>query len=647
MTAPNDEMDEESGQPARPGAAVDLRRLVIAVRRQWRWLAFAAVVGAVAGVILAKTVAKRVYSSTAAIVWEPTDPNERRDVFNTLVDSIMLPGNVTEVRRRLKMKAPIESIARAVEVYADQRSNVVTIEATSPKDHGAADLANTVVAVFIDHCLSLDRLRAEEAVNELERNLDITRAALKAARDTYDTFRRDNHVSDVSTETQMAIEAAANLRSQAEAARIESEAEAARAQALDLRARQERSMVVVGATEVNPDAARLADLRSELIRARATLAPEHPRVLALEAQVQALAAQSGTVRSSTMGVNAQAEMIKSALSASTAARQAALQRQEAYTRYVTEAQDKLSKLSAVEGQAALLLADVNSAAAHVASLDARLNPAKEAVRNARAAFRVLALGQVPKHPESGQGKLYAAGVPSGMVLLTLLVLLGIELRGLRVHTASEAAFWLRSPAIGTTTWPRDPSMLDELLDELADCASASIGNTLVIGATEGDEAAAREIARGLSSRTQSAASPVIADEPARALIGPGGEVMIERTTLPDATALMKTASISDSTALRRIDDSQRAAIQAWEGGTSSISKRRASRLSDRVIVVLASNTASAFRVADLPIRLGRDQGLGVLVIGIDPSLAHLPDRIGDVDGFWMSERLYEDVPASG
>jgi hypothetical protein len=62
--------------------------------------------------------------------------------------------------------------------------------------------------------------------------------------------------------------------------------------------------------------------------------------------------------------------------------------------------------------------------------------------------------------------------------------------------------------------------------------------------------------------------------------------------------------------------------------------RRAARLADRVLVVIAAGTLSATEVAQLHSRLGRNSGIGLLLVGLNPEFVKLPDRVGEVERFW-------------
>jgi hypothetical protein len=77
-------------------------------------------------------------------------------------------------------------------------------------------------------------------------------------------------------------------------------------------------------------------------------------------------------------------------------------------------------------------------------------------------------------------------------------------------------------------------------------------------------------------------------------------------------------------------------IQAWDGTLEGQALRRAARLADRVIVLVRADTMSALNIHHIRRRLGRDQGIGFLVLDLPEEYHGLPDRVGDVTRFWAT-----------
>jgi hypothetical protein len=295
-----------------------------------------------------------------------------------------------------------------------------------------------------------------------------------------------------------------------------------------------------------------------------------------------------------------------------------------------QADQRLAQLSAAQGRAQQLLSAIASDEAHKNELEALRVRTGDQVRSAAADFRVVTPATAPDKPNPSQRRALAVRFPLGSLVLALIAILGYELRGLRVHTAREAGFWANAAVIASSTWPREQTTLGALVDELSDAAPAVRGTTLVVGARVNEVPLAREIAYWLSHLTGwsqrgvvGADEPVVEEEPAVVAHGPSNvHVSPDLEPPPKSTALA-----------RRGTDSLTFA-QAWDGPPHGPSLRRAARLADRVLVVIAAGTLSAAEVAQLRSRLGRSSGIGLLLVGLNPEFVKLPDRVGEVERFW-------------
>ena len=88
-------------------------------------------------------------------------------------------------------------------------------------------------------------------------------------------------------------------------------------------------------------------------------------------------------------------------------------------------------------------------------------------------------------------------------------------------------------------------------------------------------------------------------------------------------------------------EKEQAVVLAWNGPLAGPTLRRAARLSDRVLVVVREGAITPQDMATLRDRLGRDDAIGFLMIGIADSEVSRRDRIGDVREFWTARRRKE------
>jgi uncharacterized protein involved in exopolysaccharide biosynthesis len=631
-----DQYDSDDENKGRPGVPVDLGRLVQALRKHWRVLPTCLAIGALAGLSAAAVFVKPSYTARATILWEPTasaDPSDRS--FLTQVDSIKLASNLKEVRRRVHSKDTIDETKEKLNLLFDGQSHLVVLEATDSTAKGSAQLANATVAVFLDYQRSIGRDRGSEHLKRVDADILASQAQLKNAREAYDVFRRELGVSDFEVELKLALQKVSDLKQQMELSGAEALTEEARQRSMNVEVHRQPSTTVAATSMSNPDAIALANLQTQLVGARSHLSADHPEVLRLEAQVASLQNRVKSHPAMVQGAvnvtqNAQHVALEAGISQSKVSREAALERQQGYKRLLDESQQRLAQLSAAQGRAQQLLSAISSEEAHKNELEALRVRTSDQVRNAAADFRVVTPATPPDKSNPSQRRAVAFRFPLGALAVALLGILGYELRGLRVHTAREAGFWANAAVIASSTWPREQTTLGALVDELSDAAPAVRGTTLVVGARVNEVPLAREIAYWLSHLTgwSQRGGVVGADEPlvAQPVVQQGPtNVRVSPELDPGA----------QGTALARRDGSEALTIaQAWDGPPHGPSLRRAARLADRVLVVVAAGTLSIGEVSQLRARLGRSNGIGLLLVGLNPDFIKLPDRVGEVERFW-------------
>jgi uncharacterized protein involved in exopolysaccharide biosynthesis len=591
--------------------------------------------GALIGLAVAMLLIKPTYTAKTTLLWEPPSDAEPSDrSFLTQVDSIKLTTNIQEVKRRLRSKASVEELKEKINLLFDGQSHLVVIETTDGSAKGAVLFSNTVADVFLAYQRSIGSDRGSEHVKRIDADIAASALQLRTAREAYDKFRQEIEVlSDFDTELKLAVQKVADFKQQLVLSGAESQTEIARQAKLAQEAAKQSPTTVSATMLTDPNATRLAGLRGQLLEERKHLSADHPTVLRLQQQVEALEA---TVRSGSdnmvrgamnVAPNAQYEAIRSQLSQSKVSAEAAAARRDNYSKLLEEAEARLGKLSAAQGRAQQLLAAISSEEAHKSQLETLRVKSLDQARSSAADFRVVTRAITPDKPNASKRRAMVIRMPLIALALAVFGIIAYELRGLRVHTAREAGFWANAAVIASSTWPREQTTLGALIDELSDAAPAVRGTTLVVGARVNEVPLAREIAYWLSHLTtgMTQRSVVGADEP---VVGPGAlGVGSSRPGTPEMSA-------GSGSALARRSNDAITVAQAWDGPPHGPSLRRASRLADRVLVVVAAGTMSVTEVAQLRSRLGRSTGIGVLLVGLNPDFVKLPDRVGEVERFW-------------
>jgi uncharacterized protein involved in exopolysaccharide biosynthesis len=629
-----DQFDSDDERNARPGVPVDVGRLMQAMRRHWRVIPTAVAAGALIGLAVAMLLIKPSYTAKATLLWEPPSDAEPSDrSFLTQVDSIKLTSNMQEVKRRLRSKLTVDELKEKINLLFDGQSHLVVIEATDATSKGALIFANTVADVFLAYQRSIGHDRGSEHVKRIDADVVASALQLRKAREAYDQFRQEIGVlSDFDTELKLAVANVATFKQQVEQSGADVDIESARQAKLSQEVSRQPANTVQVSTFSNPDAQKLGELESQLASERAHLSPDHPTVLRLQQQVEALRLKvrnnpDGMVKGAvSVAPNSNYMAAVGNLSQSKVAQEAAASRRENYKKLLADAEAKLAKLSAAQGRAQQLQSAITSEETHKAALETERVRNQDQARSSAADFRVVNRAGVPDKPNASARRAMVIRMPLIALALALIGIVGYELRGLRVHTAREAGFWANAAVIASSTWPREQTTLGALIDELSDAAPGVRGTTLVVGARVNEVPLAREIAYWLSHLTAGMTQrmAVSADEP---VVGAGA------LSAP-ASARPSRHDAGGSTALMRRANDAITVAQAWDGPPHGPSLRRASRLADRVLVVVAAGTMSVTEVAQLRSRLGRSSGIGVLLVGLNPDFVKLPDRVGEVDRFW-------------
>ncbi|HEX8704883.1 MAG TPA: hypothetical protein VF815_38980 [Myxococcaceae bacterium] len=566
-------------------------RVLRAVLRRWRLIVLASLLGVPVGVLVVKTLLPREYVSEAILVWEPPPSASRMDAlreFRTLVDTIKLPTLLAEVRHRAQLPLTLEALGRRIDAAPGRDSNVLTVRGRAGSAEEALRLMETVTQVFLEHRTETERRRAEERFRTLGQEIERGQAQLTAAWERYDGFRRENGFADFTVDQRTALEEAALLRTEAHRSRIEMESAEARAALLHSAAGRESPKVVLSETQALPQERKLAELRAELVARRASLSDEHPEVQGLSAAVAALAGgitTTPTLTDQTVGNNPQWMFLQQGLMEARAGREAAQRKWQSFAQLELSARERTARLSSMQGQASLLLDEVHLAEKRLIELKAEQKLADGVMNQPAPGLRVLDAPALPSRPTRSY-RLIALAFP---VLMGALIALGSaagSLRGLKLWTASEFAFWGRGPVVAASTWPANPRGLEDLVLDLQEPLSTARGTTLVLAlAPEWTQRAVE-----LTSRLELPPAPPPRD----------------------------------------------GVLSVWDKPERSQALRRRARQSTRVLVLVEVGTHSLFELAALRHLLGREDRIGLIVLGLGTDFAGGPDQVGDVPGFWQA-----------
>jgi len=610
----------------RPGAPVDPRRVVAALRRARLPLISIAVASVVAAAFLGKFVLPRKYLAESTILWEPpfAAHTESTRQIATLAQSVKLPANLLRVRDKLAPTETIESVAKTIDVTVGDTSMLITVAATESSARTAVDVANTMVDVFLDSQRTLSANRLQQVVASLQESLVQGEAALIAARAKYDTFRAAHHVADFPAEVQAAITELARVKVAADDARVEVLELEAREASLRQSQGDSPEHMVVSRNEELPGAVRMSQLEIELAAKRAKLSNDHPVVAAAAAELDALRKRGvgPSVTSQVIGRNAVRDAVSAQLEESSALRRAVEERTHALEDLRRDSEQRAGQLTAVQGEAARMLADVSANDDHVAGLFKQIAMAEDDVRAATSHFQVVSPATLPEHSQRGFRRIVALCLPFAVTFAAVFLVLWREIGRLRVRTAREAAYWSGAPVLSTTSWPNGGA--DEASRLARDVASATDAGCGVIGVTT-------------ASTVEDGTSGALVEELLRSAQRRGRSCAVQESTVPWPMSKLTLADWLDRRAfgdrIARWRSTHDLVLVVLPPLSERDAVRTAQRWLDGMLVVVPSNVVPGPDLMRLREEMGMgERGLGVVLISDNLSPGAPP--VGDAARLW-------------
>jgi succinoglycan biosynthesis transport protein ExoP len=646
------DLDSESRarRSGRPGAPVDPHRLRRALWRGRFLLIGATVFGVSFGVFWAKVVMGRSYKTTALLKYEgdvdvpgiessssvyslgpAAEALERRSFLSKLAEEVGFEGRLSRLGRMIQYKP-------------DFLTSTLHISVSGRTAEESAERTHLVTKLFLQHHSERQARRIEQEIARVTKRIEGAKNEAEDARRRYNEFREKHGIADLSTEQRSLVNSAVGLRADSEFAASDIRALEARVGSLEAQLSTIPKTSVVSSS-TSPERAAYNRLRQELASARASLSDDHPRVQALQQQVNELQSQirSGGSGGGLVGNNATYLAVSKELRAAKAQLTVLKERQKGLSEMAEKAQARVESLSGIEGEASELLAEMQVNDALVVRLHATEAALEDTLEHLSSGFTVLDPGAPPEYAERNKRKpIVFAAISMLSFLLALSFVLWPEFRGLRVRTPEEVAFWGSGPVLGATPWPVDAHGLDELVAGLDDFAPEAKGSLLIIGGLPEDSALAQTLARRMNDDwfldrpDEQTMHTSVPPEPAPLRTPPpSGPYPIGGSRKQSAVqAQPSTALALQPVKLVRREDHLR--LDAWDGPFEGQALRRAARLADRIIVLVRSGAMTCFGLNAIKRRIGREDGIGYVVLGLPEDFQTLPDRAGNVAEFWES-----------
>ena len=616
-----EQLDLEMEQATRPGFPIDPSRLLRRLFASRYLLLLSIVIGGGLGILLSRAAFPPSYLSSVTVRFDgmpalPGLPQPTPVAVSAYADGLFAEPVLRRVQRELGEEVPrtLDGMTASITRTSDPQSGAIRAEVRGSTPERARSFAAALSESFIDYQMEQQRARLNETHRRLGEQLELAREGHRRARAAWDQFRERHEIDSLESE-QGRLASAAELRTEAILAQNEVSALEERVGRLKREVARTPKLAISQHSRTSPEAIRLAEAEAELALKEATLTPAHPEIAALKRQVQTLRVRIANGRDepvTTQLYGPNSERSTLALSLAEAESALALQkgRADGLRRHADEATERVAAFSAIEGQAVVMLSNLEVQRDLESRLDAERARIAAAILKPDAGFSVVK----PAHlPESAEGNKLAAIVRLASPLLALgialLILLFLELRGFKIRTPSELAYWTRAPVIAASTWPNEPGGLEELIEGLDDHLPYARGKYLLVGASPWDASLAEAIAHKVE-----------------------GSYLLPVRHERESIEVQARSAREESALTKPMRSPMR--ISSWGGTTEGPPIRRASRLADRVIVVVSSGTINIFEAMRISRRIGRHAGVGFILVNLPLEDVVLGDRVGELAEFF-------------
>jgi capsular polysaccharide biosynthesis protein len=162
----------------------DLRTMALSLLRHWYIAALSMIFGVALGFVGAYTLGSQTWRTETVLLYKPRlenlegDPAYEAPPITTQMNLVKIRSNLEETRHLLNLDTKLEVLGKAVEVYVQDRTDLLTISVTWETARSAADIANTLRAVFMENQQRIRRTETDKTVDQLLRQAQIDRETL-------------------------------------------------------------------------------------------------------------------------------------------------------------------------------------------------------------------------------------------------------------------------------------------------------------------------------------------------------------------------------------------------------------------------------------------------------------------------------------
>lgn len=437
----------ETASPTR-GGGLDLRLLAISLFRRWPLALLLASLGT-AGGYFASTQIQPKYQARTVLLRHNKNTNVNPEMYfepnlRTLLETVKLRGNLENLKAQLKLPLSDEALFKSIDIQPGNRNDIIQIIATAPTPTQAADMANGISAIFQNSSAKVSRSVAERVWRFRLGERKNLQAELQKAQNKMAAFQAKHQISFFTDTTRLLLEQIKQLELDQNNARLALQSDRLALSEMQSTIQKRPENIRVMSTVRYRSRVRYDEMQDQLKGLLEKYTPDHPKVKALEAQLQTLGreiANAGPAipEEESYGMDPVVRELKIKQAQVAAGLSGGEKQILSLEAAIKNNKARLAKLATLENDFENLRREIDRVSENLRENDARLAEATHAMRANISSFDIVDPAVPPEDPLPTRRKLLLiAGLGLGL-LLGLGLPLGIELADLRLKSPRQFA----------------------------------------------------------------------------------------------------------------------------------------------------------------------------------------------------------------
>jgi Mrp family chromosome partitioning ATPase/capsular polysaccharide biosynthesis protein len=173
-----------SPQPPDERLPFDLRTMLLSLLRHWYIAALCIIAGVGVGLIVAYSLGSQTWKAETVLLYKPPEedspdnPNYTPPPLSTQMNLVKIRSNLEETLQTLNLDTRLEVFGKAIDVFIQDQTDLMTISVTWETAPGAAAIANTLRDVFMANQQRIRKRETDKSVDHMLRQAEIDRQTL-------------------------------------------------------------------------------------------------------------------------------------------------------------------------------------------------------------------------------------------------------------------------------------------------------------------------------------------------------------------------------------------------------------------------------------------------------------------------------------